>query len=82
MAVGVLRHPELLQEIFRRLAWLEKEQLVTLRQAIDLALQHREDVLSACANGSFGSEFVVKPALESMIEGADPPPKPSGETTE
>ena len=80
--MGVLRHPELLQEIFRRLAWLEKEQLIALRQAIDGALQHREDVLSACANGNFGRDYVVKPVLESMIDGDSLPAKTPPETTE
>ncbi|MES2461005.1 MAG: hypothetical protein V4671_10505 [Armatimonadota bacterium] len=71
--MGVLRHPELLQEIFRRLAWLEKEQLEDLRRAIDKALQHREEVLAACAEGRFGRDFVSNPAPEGPRE--EPPAK-------
>jgi hypothetical protein len=66
IAAGVLRQPELLREIFRRLAWLEKEQLEDLREAIDQALKHREEVLAACTNGHFGRDYVLKPALEAM----------------
>jgi hypothetical protein len=61
VAVGILRNPELLQEIFRRLAWLDKEQLEELREAIDKALQHRQDVLTACAEGRFGRDYVSPP---------------------
>jgi hypothetical protein len=68
VAVGILRNPELLQELFRRLAWLNKEQLEELRDTIDQALQHREDVLSACAEGRFGRDFVSKPVTKKTSE--------------
>jgi hypothetical protein len=65
VAVGILRNPELLQEIFRRLAWLDKEQLEELRDSIDRALQHREDVLSACTEGRFGRDYVSRSRSET-----------------
>ncbi len=71
VAVGILRNPELLQEIFRRLAWLDKEQLEELRNAIDKALQHRDDVLSACAEGRFGRDYVSPPANKTASESED-----------
>lgn len=56
VARGILKHEPLVREVIRRLVWVDPE---LLTEMIASARTHKDAVLEACKNGTFGRDYVA-----------------------
>ena len=52
----MVRQPELLREVYRRLGWVDRAALLLVRAEIDAEVTRQEMLVGACREGVFGRD--------------------------
>lgn len=58
VALGILNHPEIIDELIRRMVWTHPTLLVRFEASVERALYRRADIEDAIKTNTFGSRFV------------------------
>lgn len=66
IVAAVVANPQLLPEIYRKLGWTHRAELVAAGEAISRELTRQDEVFAACREGRYGRDH-VEPRMAGAI---------------